>query len=402
MMRFSDYLGLIGLCACTHVAAAQISDEIIKVGILTDLHATYAEIGGQGAIIAAQMAIDDFGGKIQGKPIELISGDHQNKADVAANIARDWFDNQKVDVIAEMVTSSTALAVQQLGKTKNRMVITTGAASPSLTNKDCSPTGIHWVFDTYSLASGTANAIIQQGGDSWFFLTADYTFGHALEDDVSRVIKARGGKVLGSAKHPFQTPDFSEFLEKAQASKAQIIGLANAGNDTINSIKQAAKMGITQAGQKLAGLLVFITDIHSLGLEATQGLLFTTAFYWDYDEQTRAWSERFIAKHHRAPTMVQAGVYSALTHYFKAIDALKTDEATEVIAKMRELPINDFFARHGKLREDGRMVHDMYLVEVKKPSESKKPWDYYNIKQVIPSEQAFRSLEQSTCPHLKK
>jgi len=382
-------------------AADKISDGVVKVGIMTDMSGPYSNVAGSGSVVAAKMAIADFGGKVLGKPIELVTADHLNKPDVAVTKAREWFDNDKVDMIADLVTSSVGLAVQQLATEKNRITMNSGAATAALTNKSCSPNGVHWVYDTYALANGTGNAMVKEGNDSWFFITADYAFGHALEGDVSTVVKANGGKVLGSIRHPLNASDFSSFLISAQSSNAKVIGLANAGTDLINAIKQAREFGLTNK-QKLASLLMFVTDVDSLGLEVAQGLYLTEAFYWDLNPETRAWSKRFFAIHKKKPTMIQAGVYSSMTHYFKAIQAAGSDDPAIVMPKMRELPINDFFARNGKLRADGRMVHDMYLLQVKKPSESKYPWDYYNVKRVISGNEAFKPLDKSECPLIKK
>ncbi|MGB0749024.1 MAG: ABC transporter substrate-binding protein [Magnetospiraceae bacterium] len=379
-------------------AQAQVSDDKVMVGLLTDMSATYSDLSGAGAVVAAQMAIDDFGGKVLGKPIEMITADHQNKADIAANKAREWADTEGVDVFAELVTSSVALAVNEVAKQKNKITLISGAASSSLTGKNCVPTGIHYTYSTRALAAGTGGAVVKEGGDTWFFLTADYAFGHALEGDVSKVVEASGGKVLGSVKHPFPASDFSSFILQAQGSGAKIIGLANAGADTTNAIKAANEFGVVAAGQKIAGLLVFITDVDSLGLDVAQGLQLTTGFYWDYDDETRAWSKRFEEKHGAMPTMVQAGVYSSLMAYFKAVEAAGTDETGAVLAKLQEMPINDFFARNGKIRSDGRMVHDMFLAEVKKPGESKGKWDYYKILRVIPGDEAYGTLDESDCP----
>jgi len=381
---------------------AKISDGVVKFGVLTDMSGTYSDLAGPGTVQATQMAIDDFIAKE--KPdfkIEMISADHQNKADISANKAREWIDTQKVDAIVDLVTTSTALAVMKVANEKNRVTLISGAASTPITNEQCNDTTAHWTYDTYSLPVGTAKAVVQQGGKSWYFITADYAFGHSLEKNTSDVVKKSGGKVLGSVRHPFPGSDFSSFLLSAQASGAQVIGLANAGSDTINSIKQAREFGITPK-QSLAGLLMFISDVHSLGLDATAGMYLTTGFYWDYNDETRAWSKRFFDKMKRMPTMVQAGNYSSVYHYLKAVKAAGTDEARAVMAKMRELPVNDFFAKNGKLRVDGRMVHDMYLAQVKKPSESKYPWDYYHIRQVIPGDEAYIPLSESTCPLVKK
>jgi len=397
-------LSAAALALSAGMAQAQYSDNKIKIGVLTDLSGTYSDLAGKGTIVAAQMAIDDFGGKVNGVPIELISADHQNKADIASSIARKWYDTEQVDVIAELVTTAAAIAVREVSKEKGKVDLVSGAASTPLTNDKCSPTGFHWTYDTYALAAGTGNAVVKQGGKTWFFLTADYAFGHNLQAQTERVVKANGGEVKGSVRHPFPNADFSSFLLQAQASGAQIIGLANAGADTINAIKQAKEFGITQGGQKLAGLLVFITDIHSLGLDTAQGMVLTTGFYWDMDDGTRAWSKRWSEKMGggKMPSMVHAGVYSQVMHYLKAAAAAKTDDGIKVADKMREIPIADFFAKNGHLRPDGRMVHDMYLAEVKKPSESKGPWDYYKILRTIPGDEAYQPLAESTCPLVKK
>ncbi len=382
-------------------AADKISDGVVKVGVMTDMSGTYSNVAGAGSVLAAKMAIEDFGGKLLGKPIELIYADHLNKPDVASTKAREWFDSNQVDMIADLVTSSVGLAVQQVARDKVRITMNSGAATAALTNKHCSPTGVHWAYDTYAMANGTGNAMVKEGNDSWYFLTADYAFGYALEGDVSNVVKASGGKVLGSIRHPLGASDFSSFLISAQSSNAKVVGLANAGTDLINAIKQVREFGITKK-QKLASLLMFVTDVHSLGLDVAQGLYLTEGFYWDLDNDTRAWSKRFFLRHKQMPTMIHAGVYSSMTHYFKAIQSAGTDDAMTVMAKMRELPVKDFFAKNGKLRADGRMVHDMYLAQVKAPSESKYPWDYYNIRRVIPGDQAFTPLDKSECPLVKK
>ncbi|MBY0431206.1 MAG: ABC transporter substrate-binding protein [Rhodospirillales bacterium] len=380
-------------------AQAQLSDDMVKIGVLNDQSGTYADLAGPGSVEAAKMAVEDFGGKVMGKPIEVVFADHQNKADVGSNIANQWIDRDKVDIIVDVPTSSVALAIQEITKTKNRVHLNSTGGTSDLTGKSCSPTGMHWTYDTYAMANGTGRALVQQGGNTWFFLTADYAFGHALENDTSNAVKAAGGKVLGSVRHPFPNNDFSSFLLQAQASGSKVIGLANAGNDTINAIKQAREFGIVQGGQRLAGLLTFISDVHSLGLDTTEGLVLTTGFYWDLDDETRAWSKKFAARNkNRMPTMVQAGVYSGVLHYLRAIEAAKTDEAKAVVAKMKELPVKDFFAKNGKLRQDGRMVHDMYLVQVKAPSESKYAWDYYKVLRTIPGDEAFRPMDKGNCP----
>jgi branched-chain amino acid transport system substrate-binding protein len=383
-------------------AQAQISDNVVRIGVLTDLSGLYSDVAGQGAVIATKMAIDDFVAKE--KPsfkVEMLSADHQNKGDVAANKAREWFEKGGVDTVTELVTTSTALAVQKIAKEKNKIAMVSGAASTRITNEDCNDVTVHWTYDTYAVANGTAKAVTKGGGKKWFFLTADYAFGHSLEKDAGDVVKANGGEVVGSVRHPFPGSDFSSFLLKAQASGAQIIGLANAGGDTVNSIKQAAEFGITPK-QSLAGLLMFITDIHSLGLKTTQSMYLTEGFYWNLNDETRAWSKRFFEQHKRMPTMVQAGQYSSISHYLKAVKAVGSDDTAKVMAQMKKTPVNDFFAKNGTIRDDGRMVHDMYLLQVKKPADSTTPWDYYNVRATIPAAEAFQPLSASRCPLIKK
>ncbi len=379
----------------------KISDGIVKIGMLIDMTGVYADIVGPGAVIAANMAIADFGGKVLGKPIELIVADHQNKADLTAAKAREWFDTQKVDMLADVAATAPALAALEVAKQKNKIVLFPSAASSRLSNENCSAISVHWTYDTYALAAGTGRGVVKTGGDTWFFLTADYTFGTNLEKDTTEVVKAEGGRVLGAVRHPLNASDFSSFLLQAQASKAKVIGLANAGGDMINAIKAANEFGITK-NQKLAALLVFINDIHSLGLPVAQGMLLTEAFYWDSTDETRKWSRRFFEKHKRMPNMAQAGIYSGITHYLKAVQATGTDETTAVMAQMKATPVNDFMTKNGKIREDGRLIRDMYVYEVKKPSESNYPWDYYKLKATIPAEQAFIPLAKSVCPLLKK
>ncbi len=402
-MKLKPILKAVSLAVATIGAAhAQVSDGVVKIGVLTDLSGLYSDVAGQGTIIATQMAIDDFVAKE--KPsfkIEMVSADHQNKGDISANKAREWLERDKVDAVTELVTTSTALAVMKIAKEKNRIALVSGAASTRITNEDCNDVTVHWTYDTYSVANGTAKAVVKQGGKKWFFLTADYAFGHSLEKDAGDVVKANGGEVVGSVRHPFPGSDFSSFLLKAQSSGAQIIGLANAGGDTINSIKQAAEFGIT-GKQSLAGLLMFITDVHSLGLKTTQNMYLTEGFYWDLNDDTRAWSKRFFDKHKRMPTMVQAGQYSSIMHYLKAIKAVNTDDTQKVMAQMKKAPVNDFFAKNGSIRDDGRMVHDMYLLQVKKPADSKTPWDYYNVRATIPAAEAFQPLSASKCALVKK
>ena len=383
-------------------AQAQVSDGVVRIGVLTDLSGVYSDVSGKGTVVATQMAIDDFLAKE--KPsfkVELVSADHQNKGDIAANKAREWFEQGKVDVASELVTTSVALAVQKIAKEKNRIALISGAASTRVTNEDCNDVTVHWTYDTYAVANGTAKAVTKTGGKKWFFLTADYAFGHSLEKDAGDVVKASGGEVVGTVRHPFPGSDFSSFLLKAQSSGAQIIGLANAGGDTINSIKQAAEFGITPK-QQLAGLLMFITDIHSLGLKNTQSMYLTEGFYWNLNDETRAWSKRFFDLHKRMPTMVQAGQYSSVMHYLKAVKTTGTDDTAKVMAEMKKTPVNDFFAKNGSIRADGRMVHDMYLLQVKKPAESTTPWDYYHVRATIPAAEAFQPLSASKCPLVKK
>ena len=384
-------------------AHAQISGNVVKIGVLNDQSGTYADLAGPGSTLAAKMAVEDFMAKDKSLKIEVVFADHQNKPDVGSQIARKWFDSDGVDVIVDLPTSSVALAVNQVAKEKGKAAIISTGASSDLTGKACTPNTVHWTYDTWQLANGTGSAIVKTGGDTWFFLTADYAFGHALERDTEAVVVKSGGKVLGKVRHPFPSSDFSSFLLQAQASKAKIIGLANAGADTTNAIKQAAEFGIVKGGQNLAGLLVFLTDVHALGLEKAQGLIFTESFYWDLNDQTRAWSKRYAARHGgKMPSMGQAGVYAGVLHYLKAVAAAKTDDGTKVVAKMKELPTDDPLFGKGKIRADGRKIHDSYLFEVKKPSESKGPWDYYKLRATVPAEQAFRPMEQGDCPLVKK
>jgi branched-chain amino acid transport system substrate-binding protein len=381
-------------------ATAQVSDDVVKIGVIVDQTGVYSANGGPGAIRAVEMAVKDFGGKVNGKSIEMVTADYQNKVDIALSKAREWIDRDQVDMIIESTDSAAAIAMQKLGADKKRVMIFAGSATTALTNKECTPYGIHYVYDTYALANGTARAVMQQGGDTWFFITADYAFGSSLEKDATAVIKEMGGKVLGTVKHPLSASDFSSFMLQAQASKAKVVGLANAGRDTQNSVRAAAEFGLTKK-QKLATLLVFDTDVKGMGLDIAQGLLFTTGYYWDRNDETRAWSKRFYDIHKAMPTMIQAGAYSATMHYLKAIQAAGTDNAEAVIKKMKDTPINDFFAKNGKIRADGRMVHDMYLAEAKKPSESKGDWDIIKILQTIPGEQAYQPLSASSCPLIK-
>ena len=397
---------LVGLAVAAAIGAgtaqAQISDNVIKIGILSDMSSLYTDLAGAGSVVAARMAVEDSGIEKRGVKVEFLSADHQNKPDVGSGIARQWYDVDKVDVIVDVPNSGVALAVNQITKDKGKAFLVSGAASSDLTGKACSPNTVHWTYDTWMLANGTGNAIVKTGGDSWFFLTADYAFGHALERDTEAVVMKTGGKVVGKVRHPLNTQDFSSFLLQAQASKAKIIGLANAGGDTTNAIKQASEFGIVKGGQNLAGLLVFLTDVHGLGLEKAQGLIFTETFYWDLNEQTRAFAKRFAAANRGVhPTMIHAGVYAGVLHYLKAVEQLKNDDGAKVIAKMKEMPTDDPLFGKGRIRADGRKVHPAYLVEVKKPAESKAPWDYYKIRATIPADQAFRPEKEGGCSLVK-
>jgi len=400
MMQFC----LAGLFAAAAAAAqAQYSDGAIKIGVMNDQSGTYADLAGPGSVVAARMAIDDFGAAKKGMKVEVVVADHQNKPEVGSSIARQWFDVDRVDVIVDVPTSSVVLAVNQITREKNKVLLVSTGATSDLYGKACSPNSIHWTYDTWSLANGTGTAVVKTGGNTWFFLTADYAFGHALERDTEAVVLKNGGKVLGKVRHPFPSADFSSFLLQAQSSRAKIIGLANAGADTISAIKQGAEFGITKSGQQFAGLLVFLTDIHALGLDKAQGLLLTESFYWDLNDETRGFSRRFAKLHKGAmPTMGQAGVYSAVLHYLKAVEALKSDaDGAKVVAKMKELPTDDPVFGKGAVRQDGRKIHPMYLFEVKKPGESKGPWDYYHLRHTIPADQAFRPLNEGGCPLVK-
>ncbi len=371
------------------LAQAQISDNVVKIGVLTDLSGPASDATGQGSVTAAQMAVEDFGGKAAGVPIEVVSANHQLKADIGSEIATRWYDVEKVDLILDVPVSAVGLAVQEVARKKQKLFITHSTGTADFTGKFCSPYGMQWVFDTYALATGTAREVVKRRGESWFFVTSDYAFGHSLERDASRVVQENGGKVLGSVRHPFASQDLSSFILQAQASRAKIIGLASGPPDNINAIKLGGEFGVFAAGQQMAGLLILITDVHALGLKAAQGLLLTTSFYWDMDDQTRAWSKRFFAKLNKMPTMWQAGVYSSVLHYLMAVQTAGTDDALKVAAQMRAKPVEDFFSRHGRLREDGLMVHDLYLMQVKKSEESKQAWDYYRLLATIPGEQAF-------------
>src|SRR5437660_8356571 len=396
--------GIFAASFALSAGAAQAQDKPpLKIGGILDMSSLYADITGPGSETAAKMAVEDFGGEVLGRKIQVLAADHLNKADLSGNIARDMLDNQGVEMIYDVAASATALAAGEIAKARNKIIIFNGPGSIRLTNEACGPYTVHYVFDTFGQANVTGLAAVKSGLDSWFFLTADYAFGQDLEKDTTNVVVKAGGKVLGGVKHPLNTSDFSSFLLQAQSSKAKVVGLANAGGDTINAIKQAAEFGLTKSGgQKLSPLLAFVTDIDSVGLETAQGMLLAEAFYWDLNDDTRAFSKRFMERVKRVPTSAQAGVYSSVTHYLKAVKAAGTTDSAAVIKVMKDTPINDFFAKNGRIREDGRMVHDMYLFEVKKPSESKGRWDDYKLLATVPGNEAFQSLEQSRCPLVKK
>jgi len=384
-------------------AQTKISDDVVKIGVLTDMSGQFSHEAGDGSVTAVKMAVEDFGGTILGKQIEVIVADHQNRNEVAIAKAREWYDVGKVDMIANLINSSIALAVTNVAQEKNKVAIVNGSGSSRLTGDSCTPNSIHYAYDTYALAQGTGKALIKEGLNSWYFLTADYAFGHALEGDTANVVKANNGTVIGSIRYPIDTADHSSFLLQAQASKAKVVAVAGSGTTFINAVKSAKDFGLTDGGkQTIAGLLVWITDIDSMGLTTAQGLVLTNGFYWDRDEETRAFSKKFFAKMKRMPHMGDAGDYSSTMHYLNAIKAAGTDDAKTVMAKMREMPVNDFFAKNGRVREDGRFIHDMYVYEVKKPSESKYPWDYYKLRATIPGDEAFRPLSESKCPLVKK
>lgn len=391
-----------GLACPATETAAQVSDDVVKIGVLTDMNGFLADIAGPGSLLAVRMAVSDFGGQVLGKPIEVVSADNANKADVAANLARNWFDTQSVDMITDLGNSATGLAAVNMAAQKNKIAIAVAPGTSRITNEDCTPTSIHYAYDTFALAKGTASTLVKKGFDSWYFVTIDFAGGHSIEKDASEFVLAGGGKVLGAARHPMDTSDFSSFILQAQASKAKVVGFSTAGQAAVNAIKTANEFGLRKGGQTLAGLYVFITDIHSLGLEVTQDMVVTTAFYWDMNDETRAWSKRFFEQTKRMPTQLHAANYSATMHYLKAVQGAGTDETGAVMTKMREMPINDFFAKNGRIREDGRMVHDMYVARVKKPSESKYPWDYYVVEATIPAEDAFQPLAKGACRLVKK
>jgi branched-chain amino acid transport system substrate-binding protein len=382
-------------------ASAENANQGVKIGILNDQSGVYADYGGKWSVEAAKMAIDDFGGEVLGHKIELVTADHQNKPDLATSIARRWYDVENVDMITELTTSSVALAIHELSKEKKKIDIVVGAATSRLTGDACQPYGFHWAYDTHALAVGTGGALVKAGGDTWFFLTADYAFGYALEKDTSEIVTASGGKVVGSVRVPLNSSDFSSFLLQAQSSKAKIVGLANAGLDTTNSIKQASEFGIVSGGQKLAGLLMTLAEVNGLGLQAAQGLVLTEGFYWDLNDKTREFAERYMKRTGRMPSMIHAGTYSSTLSYLKAVKAAGTKDPDAVAKKLKELPVDDAFA-HGKVLENGRMVHDMYLFEVKKPSDSKKPWDYYKLLATVPGDKAFFTAKESGCPATKE
>jgi branched-chain amino acid transport system substrate-binding protein len=392
----------VAFCALTGVAQAQISDDVVKIGVLTDMSSLYSDATGKGSLLAVQLAVQDYGGKVKGKPVEVISADHQNKPDVGSSIARNWYDTEKVDTIMDVPTSSIALAVAGISRDKNKTFIVSGGGTSDLTGAQCSPNTIHWTYDTYALSRVAGRAMVERGDDAWFFLTSDYAFGHALERDATAVVKEAGGKIVGGVRHPLNTPDFSSFLLQGQQSKAKVIAMANAGGDASNAIKQASEFGIQKGGQKMLALLIQITDVHTLSPAERGGLILTDGWYWDRDDETRAFAKRFQARIGNVPNMIQAGLYSATLHYLKAIDAAGTDEAKAVIARMKETPVNDMFAKGGKIRDDGRMVHDMYLMQVKTRDEQKSEWDLYKVLATVPGDKAFRSLSESPCPLIRK
>lgn len=401
MTRYCAAAAAAAAIIATPALAQSVSDGKVKIGILNDQSGVYADFGGLGSVEAAKMAVEDFGGKVLDAPIEVVSADHQNKADIASNIARQWYDTEQVDSIMELTTSSVALAVQALSQEKKKIDLVTGAATTDLTGKACSPYGFHWAYDTHALAVGTGGALVEAGGDSWFFLTADYAFGYSLEDNTAGIVKEKGGAVVGAVKHPLATTDFSSFLLQAQSSGAKVVGLANAGLDTQNAIKQAAEFGITAGGQKLAALLFTLAEVHGLGLETAQGLTLTESFYWDRNDASREWSNRYKERTDKMPNMIQAATYSGVLHYLNAIKAAGTDETEAVAAKMKETPVKDMFAENGKVLANGRMVSDVYLMEVKAPADSKGEWDYYTVKATIPGDQAYLAADKSGCPLVK-
>lgn len=379
-----------------------VSDDAVKIGVIVDMTGVYSGNGGKAVIVASQMAVEDFGGKVLDKPVEIVSADYQNKVDITSSTVRRWFDQDKVDMVLESTDSASAIAIQKLGAERKRITIAAGSASTALTNAECSPYGIHYVYDTYALATGTGRAVVEEGGKSWYFLTADYAFGHSLEKNTTDVVKAMGGTVVGGVRHPLNSADFASYLLQAQSSGAQVVALANAGTDFSNSLKQAQEFGLTNSGQSIAAMLVFLSDLKALGPDVAKGVKFTTGFYWDYNDETRAFSERFFKRFGTMPTDIQAGAYSAVTTYLNAIKAVGTDDATKVREHLRTVTINDFFAKDGKIRDDGRMVHEMYLAEAKAPAEVKSPWDLAKVLRPIPGDAAYQPLERSTCPLVKK
>jgi branched-chain amino acid transport system substrate-binding protein len=398
-MKSSYVLSALAAMVMTGAVQAQTS---VKLGVLNDRSGVYSDLTGEGSVIAARMAAEDFKAAEKGIKVDIVAADHQNKPDIGASIARQWYDQEGVDVILDVPTSSVALAVNGIAREKNKILINSGGGTSDLTGSQCSPNTVHWTYDTWALANGTGGAMVKRGGNTWFFVTADYAFGHALERDTAALVTKAGGKVVGTVRHPFPGQDFASFLLQAQSSGAKVIGLANAGGDFTNTMKQAAEFGIVQGGQSLAGLLVFITDVHSLGLQVAQGLVMTEAFYWDQNDQTRAWSKRFAERNGgKMPTMVHAGVYAGALHYLKAVEALKGKDTAQVMAKMKEMPTDDPLFGKGMIRQDGRKIHDMYLFEVKKPAESKGPWDLYKQLATIPADQAFRPLNEGGCPLVK-
>jgi branched-chain amino acid transport system substrate-binding protein len=399
MLRFGPIAAGVALAFSTTLGAyaQQVSDNVVKIGILNDQSGVYADFGGKWSVEAARMAVEDFGGKVLNAPIEIINADHQNKPDVASGIARQWYDTDRVDAIMELTTSSVALAVQGISKDKKKINIVTGAATTDLTGKQCSPYGFHWAYDTRALAVGTGGALVEQGGSTWFFITADYAFGHSLEAETAKYVTSKGGKVVGAVRHPLATTDYSSFILQAQTSGAKIVGFANAGLDTANSIKGAAEFGLVQGGQRLAALLFTLAEVHGMGLKAAQGLVLTEGYYWDLDDQSRGFAKRFMDRTGRMPNMVHSGTYSAVSQYLKAIQAAGTDATESVAKKLHEMPVDDFFARNGKVLPNGRMIHDMYLFQVKAPQESKGPWDYYKHLSTIKGDQAFATLQESGC-----
>ena len=389
------------LASSTAVLAQSATDGKVKIGILNDQSGVYADFGGKSSVEAAKMAVEDFGGKVLDVPVEIVDADHQNKPDIASNIARQWYDTEQVDAIMELTTSSVALAVQAIGKEKKKIDIVTGAATTDLTGKACSPYGFHWAYDTHALAVGTGGALVKQGGDSWFFLTADYAFGYSLEQQTTDYVKASGGTVVGAVRHPLSTQDFSSFLLQAQSSGAKVIGLANAGLDTANAIKQAAEFGIVQGGQRLAALLFTLAEVHGLGLEAAQGLTLTEGYYWNLDDKSREFGKKFFDRTGKMPNMIHTGTYSAVLQYLKAVQKAGTDETEAVAKQLHEMPVDDVFGRGGTVGANGRMIHDMYLLQVKKPDESKEPWDYYNVLATIPGKDAYIDPAKSGCDLVK-